>query len=210
MISISYLICTHNEGSKYLKPLFTRVLQGAIIDEDEVVVLDDNSDDPDTLEVFDLIKKNRPDIKFIYHDLNGDFAAHKNAGKAACTKPYLLQIDGDELPHENLIATLKETLLFNPTVDLYRVPRMNFVQGIKPEHIQQWGWNINEKGFINFPDYQDRIFKNIPEISWINKVHEKIVGHSTHAELPAVDDYCLLHVKNIIRQELQNKFYSTL
>lgn len=210
MIGISYLITVKNEGRKYLTALFKRVIMNSIPGEDEIIILDDYSDDPDTVEVLNKIKENRPDIQIFQHHLEGDFATHKNYGKSKCTKDYIFQLDGDEVPHENLLGTLKETLLFNPTVDLYRVPRINIVSGLTPEHVQKWGWNVDERGFVNYPDYQDRIFKNISTIFWQNKVHEKIVGHSTNADLPAVDDYCLLHAKSILRQEQQNSFYSTL
>jgi glycosyltransferase involved in cell wall biosynthesis len=210
MVGISYLITTHNEGKAYLIPLFKRILMNDVEGEDEIVVLDDYSDDPDTIQVLELTKKNRPDVKIIQHHLDGDFSKHKNFGKEHCTKHFIFQIDGDELPHENLIYALKETILFNHTVDLFRVPRINIVPNITPHHIAKWGWRVNDKGHINFPDYQDRVFRNVPDIHWQNKVHEKIVGHNTHAELPDVEDYCLLHVKELSRQEQQNAFYSTL
>jgi len=210
MIGISFLLTVHNEGKAYLTNLFKRVIMNANHEEDEIVILDDFSDDPDTLDILERTRQNRPDIKIIQHHLDGDFASHKNFGKSHCTKPYIFQLDGDECPHELLIQTLKETLLFNPTVELYRVPRLNLVHGITPEHIQKWGWRMDEQGFLNRPDYQDRIFRNIPEIKWQNKVHEKIVGHSTHAELPDVEEYCILHVKDIFRQCKQNDLYRTL
>ena len=34
------------------------------------------------------------------------------------------------------------------------------------------GWNVNDKGWVNWPDYQWRIWKNKPKIKWKNKVHE--------------------------------------
>jgi hypothetical protein len=56
-----------------------------------------------------------------------------------------------------------------------------------------------------------RILKNIPEIRWVNKVHEKIVGYKTHAFLPYdQEEWCLQHPKTIERQERQNNFYDTL
>jgi glycosyltransferase involved in cell wall biosynthesis len=210
MVGISYLITTHNEGKKYLIPLFKRILMNDVNGEDEIVILDDYSDDPETLEVLELTSKNRPDVKIVKHHLDGDFAAHKNYGKNQCTKQYVFQIDGDECPHENLIHTLKETILFNHTVELFRVPRINVVPGITADHIARWGWNVNDKQWLNFPDLQDRIFRNVLEIKWQNKVHEKIIGHTTHSELPPIEDYCLLHIKTLDRQEKQNQFYSTL
>jgi hypothetical protein len=97
----------------------------------------------------------------------------------------------------------------NSQVDVYLVPRINTVSGITEEHIQKWRWNV-EGERINFPDYQWRIYKNKPEIQWVNKVHERLDGFKVYSMLPAQDDFCLLHPKTIEKQELQNQFYNTL
>lgn len=119
--------------------------------------------------------------------------------------------------HENLLNTLEEIILNNNEVELFYIPRINIVQGITPEHVKMWGWNINDKGWVNYYDPQGRICVNKPELVWEGNVHERIVGHITHATLPAFDsdnnptpDYCLLHIKDIRRQENQNNFYNSL
>lgn len=63
---------------------------------------------------------------------------------------------------------------------------------------------------INFPDYQWRLYRNKPTIRWVNKVHEKLSGHDNYGILPAEVSWCLYHVKDIMRQEKQNAFYSSL
>jgi hypothetical protein len=78
------------------------------------------------------------------------------------------------------------------------------------EHINKWRWNVNEKGWVNWPDYQTRIIQNSPKIKWQNKVHEQIVGISTRGVLPTEEEWCLYHPKTIGRQETQNRFYDSL
>jgi glycosyltransferase involved in cell wall biosynthesis len=181
----------------YLDPLFQNLLK-FIQPEDEIVVVDDMSDEPSTLLT---ISK--------YEDK--DFAEHKNFAKSKCTKEYIFFIDADENINTGLLSTLKEILYNNPQVDLFLVPRVNVVVGLTEEHKSKWGWTTNDKGWVMFPDYQTRIVKNIPEIKWEGKVHERLVGHKTHTALPhETEDYCLLHIKNIDRQEAQNKLYNTL
>ena len=109
-----------------------------------------------------------------------------------------------------LINNIPNIIESNPYNDVYLVPRVNTVKGLTQEHIQKWGWNVNEKGWINWPDYQWRILKNIPEIKWVNKVHEKLEGFKTYANLPPMKDLALYHPKEIKRQEQQNEYYSTL
>jgi hypothetical protein len=95
-------------------------------------------------------------------------------------------------------------------VEVLRVPRINTVAGLTNEHIQKWGWNVNEQGWVNFPDYQWRIYKRTPYIVWENRVHEVLNGFKSLAHLPAEEEFCLYHHKDIKRQEKQNELYSKL
>jgi hypothetical protein len=141
--------------------------------------------------------------------LNKDFASFKNNLSKYCTKDYIFQIDADEYPHLYLIESLPQILEYNP-IDAILVPRINTVGGLTAQHIGQWGWNVNENGWVNFPDYQWRIWKNNKKIKWINKVHERLDGFQTYSPLPQMEEYCLYHPKDIKRQEKQNQFYNTL
>jgi hypothetical protein len=98
----------------------------------------------------------------------------------------------------------------NSEVDLFFVPRINTVEGLTQEHIIKWRWNVDEKGWVNFPDYQTRIYKKSPEIKWEGKVHERITGTKTFSPLPAEEVWCLYHPKNIEKQEKQNNYYGTI
>ena len=95
-------------------------------------------------------------------------------------------------------------------VDLIWLPRVNTVSGITEQHIQQWGWRVTEKGWINYPDYQARVFRNDNDIKWIKPVHEIISGVKTFSHLPPYEELSLIHHKTIEKQEKQNKLYSEL
>ena len=140
----------------------------------------------------------------------GHFADWKNELTTMCSGDYIFQIDADEYPNEYLIESLPEILKTNSEVEVYVVPRVNTVEGLTQEHIQKWGWRVNDNGWVNYPDYQWRIYKNIPDIKWKNKVHEVLEGYKTIAELPAYEDLSLYHPKSIDRQEKQNNYYNTL
>ena len=99
----------------------------------------------------------------------------------------------------------------NPEVEAYWVSRINTVNGLTKEHITKWNWNVDKRGWVNFPDRQMRIYKNDPErIKWTKPVHEQLVGYTKFAALPSNEEYCLHHPKDIKRQERQNDFYDTL
>ena len=186
--------------------------------QDEIVVqmdlhLDElNTQSLDKREVFGYIMKMQEQghILVVLNPLNNDFAAFKNHLTKQCTGDYIFQIDADELPVESLIQILPDILDKNPENDVFLVPRINTVEGLTKEHIQQWGWNVNGTGWVNWPDYQWRIWKRKSEIKWINKVHERLDGFQTYATLPQDTSLALYHPKTIDRQERQNNYYEQL
>ena len=205
-MQISYAIPVCNEHIELEKLLLFLIKK--IDDGDEIVVQCDEGNT--TIEVLRVVDKYADRVKIIEFPLNGHFSNFKNNLKENCTGDWIFQIDADELPHESLITNLKSLLKLNPTTEMFLVPRVNTVEGLTQEHINQWRWNVNEKGWVNWPDYQTRIIQNNHKIKWQNKVHEQITGISTKGALPMEEEWCLYHPKNIKKQEHQNKFYDTL
>lgn len=202
MISIAITVC--NEYQE-LENLLDYLQERALSPEYEIVVQIDQ--DNHTKEVVSVILDRG--IKHWFFPLNKDFATYKNELKNHCSGEFIFQIDADELVAIEMLELLPKIIEANPEVDLYYVPRINTVSGITPEHVQRWGWKYeNER--VNWPDYQTRIYRNIPEIKWRNAVHEVIEGHKHFTILPAVDELALIHPKTIERQEKQNEFYNTL
>lgn len=186
--------------------------------QDQIVVLMD-SRGPDsvweyldrTQRGFDLRSNNQAGhMAIVKGTFNNDFAEWKNKLNELCYGEYIFNIDADEMPHEYIVTNLPRLLSENPSVDMFMVPRINTVSGLTQEHIGKWGWRVDEKGWINFPDYQSRIYKNDSSIRWDGRVHETIVGVKTWAALPAEEQWCLYHSKTIERQEKQNNFYNTI
>ena len=208
-MKISYAIPVCNELLEITKLL--NFLKKYIDKEDEVVVLFDTNNGSQSVEQFLRAKSVNPTFFnwYPYH-FDGHFANMKNHLKSLCTGDWIFQIDADELPHESLITNLKELLKLNPTTEMFLVPRVNTVDGLTQEHVNKWRWNVNEKGWVNWPDYQTRIIQNSPKIQWVSKVHEIVTGFSTKAFLPTEEEWCLYHPKDIKRQEIQNNFYDSL
>lgn len=199
MPSISYAITACNEHREL--SLLLEVLRNNIRQEDEIVVqLDSNA-----TEKVKTVARN-----YIEFPLNKDFASFKNNLSKQCTKDYIFQIDADEYPHQHLITNLADILEYNQTIDVFLVPRINTVSELTEQHIRKWGWRVDDKGWVNFPDYQWRIWKNKNSIKWINKVHERLHGFQEYSVLPQSEEYCLFHPKDISRQEKQNALYETI
>ena len=203
-ISYAVPVCTEHKEIKNLLTFLTSYIDK----EDEIVV---QCDQGNTInEVYKVLGEFKNKIKIIEYPLKGDFASFKNNLKNNCTKEWIFQIDADEIPHESLITNLKDLLKLNPTTELFLVPRVNTVKGLTQEHVNKWRWKVNEKNWVNWPDYQTRIMQNSPKIKWTSKVHEVIIGHSGYSTLPQEQEWGLYHKKHIKKQEFQNNLYNSL
>ena len=179
--------------------------------QDEIVILFDKANGD--IEVENFLRSHSINGEFSWHsaEFQGHFADWKNKLTSLCKGNYIFQIDADEYPNELLISHLPDLLELNPDNEVYLVPRVNTVDGLTQEHINKWGWHVMANGWINWPDYQWRIWKNTPEIKWVNKVHERLDGFKTYAQLPAdTEAMALYHPKTIARQIKQNAYYDTL
>lgn len=207
-MKISYAITVCNEFEEIIK-LLTQLLNYKGENSEIVVLLDFPKASPELIEYLEL-QANADKINLIESDFGGDFAEWKNLLNSECKGEWIFQLDADEFLEPDLIANLEEILQENSDKDMIVVPRINIVSGITDEHIQKWNWKVNENGWINFPDYQTRIYKNSEKIGWVNKVHERIVGFENYSNFPSYEIYCIKHIKDIKRQEKQNEYYNTL
>ena len=141
------------------------------------------------------------------------FADWKNELTQMCSGDFIFQIDADEIPNKALLENLPEILQANPDHEVYYVPRVNTVEGLTQEHIQKWGWIVDNHGRVNWPDLQWRLYRKDKRIYWVNKVHEKLEGYKSIAALPgnySLGKLFLYHIKNIEKQEKQNQLYDTI
>jgi hypothetical protein len=208
-MKISYAITVKDELIELDKLLFK--LQKSKRDKDEIVIVYDGTNGSSQVENY-LKAQTVSSSPFRWHsfEFKNDFSELKNYITKQCTGDYIFQIDADEIPNEYLISILPTMLESNAETEVYLTPRINTVEGLTEAHIQKWGWKVDENGWVNYPDYQWRIWKNKPEIKWINKVHERLEGFKTYVTLPPQEEFSLYHPKTIERQEKQNNYYNTL
>ena len=220
-MKISYGITVYNEHTELDNLLYH--LSKHIREEDEVVVTQDISKKGDKSIVQDefyALEKvlvnyeygtyfQPKQLRVTTFEFRKDFSVLKNYTKKHCSGDYIFHIDADEIPNEVLLKQLPTILEINDT-DLVWVPRINIVNGITDWHLNHWKWRQTEQGWINFPDYQARIFRNADHIKWIKPVHEVIDGAQTYSHLPPHEELTLKHEKDIVRQEMQNKLYDTI
>lgn len=207
-MKISYAITVCNEYEEIIKLVELLVTHKRI--DDEIVILFDSNNG--TQKVLDYIseKKDLENYSIYSAKFNNHFSYWKNLLTSYCTGDYIFQIDADEFITKEFIDILPKLIKVNSNSEVMLVPRINTVEGLTDQHINKWGWIVNEKNWVNFPDYQYRIWKNIDSIRWKNKVHEVLSGYKTFVTLPPSELFCLLHPKKIEKQEKQNTLYDEI
>ena len=204
-MKISYSILVHNED-KTLEKLLKFLVKWKHMD-DEIVILDDYSDNEKTKQILDFYVSAH-DIVYEQRNLLGDFASQKNYLKSMGSGDYSFNLDADEMISRWMIQNVHDIIDGNEGIDLIYLPRINTVDGITEQHCRAYGYRLDENGWVNFPDWQGRIFRNRPNIRWEKKVHEQITGFKTYATLPTDKPFCILHPKTIEKQVEQNRFYN--
>ena len=208
-MKISYAVTVADE-IKEIQQLLHLLIQNKQ-NTDEIVVQYDNQ--KVTVEVLeylnDLVYDKKID-RLVGYPLNGDFGTYKQHLNQNCQGEWIFQLDADELLEEQLIGSLGTILDGNDSIDMFFIPRINIVNGLTEAHIQKWRWQVNDKGWVNFPDVQGRLYKNKQSIFWAGKVHEQLQGFESYTIFPQDEVYCIKHIKEIERQERQNALYETI
>lgn len=199
---ISLAIIALNEEQYIGEALNSAVGDGTSVF-DEIIVVDGGSTD-NTKTIAHKYTTN-----IFVNKFEDDFAKQRNFAISKCTCPWIFMLDADERISLNLLTIIPELLEGNENVDLFFLPRINTIKDLqsKPWLISQYGWKIDEKDRVNYPDWQGRIFKNRPNICWSGRVHERITGAKVIAYL---EGYDLIHEKDWERQIRQNNYYSKL
>lgn len=136
-IFISYTVLTHNEDES-LKKLLDQ-LHSIMKDEDEIIIVDDFSDNPKTLEIFEDFTK-RGQTRVLKRKLEGDFASQKNYADSMAKNDWIFNIDADEYLGDKLAKEHKELISLNNECELIQISRVNIVDGVTENHFRMWGW----------------------------------------------------------------------
>jgi hypothetical protein len=195
-MKISYAITVCNEFVE-IQRLVKFLLENKRKQDEIIILYDEGNGDP-SIEEFLRAKSVNGEFNWHKGKFDRHFANWKNKLNSLCSGDYVFQIDADEIPSEVLIDNLPQILEQND-IDVIMVPRINTVDGLTEAHISKWRWQVNEHGWVNWPDYQWRIYRRVESITWERPVHEVLAGYKT-----------IIHSKTIDRQEQQNNFYENL
>lgn len=194
-MKITYSIQVCNE-SRELYSLINFLLK-VIDEEDNVQVIVDSLHKTDKVDkVIDHFKEKISVFERPFDTFYKNACYHKEVS----TGEYIFQIDADEMPQEKLIRNLKN-IITETEAEIFFIPRINIHPGITQSFIDYYKFNINEAGWINWPDYQGRLYKNCEGITWTDELHSKLTGSNKVQGIVAKPELALWHIKSMEKQE---------
>jgi hypothetical protein len=209
-MSISYTISVYNESLEINKLL--SFLSQEIAPEDEIVVVHTYRNPEEQHEKWFLDIQNickKYSHKYTNFHFQNNFGAMKNYLSSLASKDFITNFDADEIANRDTIHMWKD-IVENHPFDLYLIPRINIVDNYTIEDVNKYGWSINENGWINWPDYQPRIYKNYCGIEWVGDVHEQLKNYKQAVALPSQPNLSIIHHKTIEKQRKQNSLYDSI
>jgi hypothetical protein len=200
--SIGYMILCKNEDSS-LELLLKQITKLKAPQDKVYVVRDKNGNNNKTKYILESYKD-----EIIAFEKPVDKAIHdqKNWLAKQSDTDYLFYLDADELLDERFY-TIVHQLIEGNDVDVFFLPRTNIVIGITEEYRASRGWKLDEKGRINWPDVQDRLFRNKRGIHFNPIPHGRLIGQDTYTMLPEEELYAIYHEKSIEKQKSDNEWH---
>ena len=223
MANLSICITVWNEHAELA--LLLEQLYPCLGAEDEIILQGDQG--KVTPKVVSVVREyiNRDNFVYLEYPLNRDFATYKNNCIKQAEKDYIFWLDADELFSADLLEIYRQTIVQSPDTQAFAIPRANVVIGLENTDVEKWRWSVKNEprvidftvpqkygiteqpNFVNWPDYQFRIWKNNLGICYNGTVHERLVGFKNYAYIEPELDFALWHVKRVERQRSQNAFY---
>lgn len=75
-----------------------------------------------------------------------------------CNGQYMFCIHSTEIPDERLLKNIKGILSYYKP-EVVAIPRINIMHGYTSEELKEFKYTVNDtNGWVNWPDYHDRIF----------------------------------------------------
>lgn len=200
MTRITYAICVCDEHRELddLLHFLTKVKEP----EDDINILVDSGRVTDA--VRDVLERYKEQCTVNERKFCGNFSDHRNYHQSLCTGDYIFVIDADEMPQEVLLKNIKQ---FDG--DILAIPRINICPGYTSEWLQEHKFSMTNTGWINWPDFQLRYYKNNGQVKWSRGLHEYLTGGSV-GKLDANPELALFHIKSVQRQDKQADLYKAL
>jgi glycosyltransferase involved in cell wall biosynthesis len=168
MSRISIVVNTLNEEKNIKNAL------GSVLWADEIIVCDNYSSDK-TVEI-----AKEMGAKVYKFKGRGYVEPARNFAISKASGDWILILDADELITSLLAEELKKVANSDSEVDFVKIPRKNIIYG---KFMKASFW---------WPDYQIRFFKK-GKVKWSNKIHSQPITDGAGVDLPAQENYAILH-----------------
>lgn len=194
-MKLTYTIQVCNESRELfsLLNLLTRIID----DEDEINVIVDSTHTTDKV---GIVLDNFRDSVTTFNRPFDSFKKNLDFHKEKATGDYIFNIDADEMPQESLIKIIKK-VIEETGAEIIAVPRINIHPDITSEEAKEFGFNINEVGFINWPDFQTRVYKRCDHVYWTDELHTKLTGSDKAVAVKPLPSVALWHIKSMDKQK---------
>ena len=191
-ITYSIQVCNESRELYSLLNLLTRVID----DEDYIDVIVDSNN---TTEKVSLVLEHFKDRITVYERPFDNFKTNSSFHTDVAKGEYVFHIDADELPQQSLIKLLKQ-VISETGAEIVAIPRINIHPDITEEEATERKWEINDVGFINWPDYQLRLHKKCDHIYWTDTLHTKLTGSDKVTGIKAIPSLAMWHIKSMDKQ----------
>lgn len=194
-MKVTYTIQVCNES----RELFSLInfLKKTIDEEDDIHVVADSN--RVTSRVESVLEHFKDDIT-VFKRPFGNFCDNSQFHSDKANGDYIFGLDADEMPREFLIKNVKK-IIEESGADIIAVPRINIDPGYTEEFLERRNYKINEMGWINWPDFQGRIYKKCDYIKWTDEMHTKLTGTDKIVGVQATPHLALWHIKSIEKEE---------
>jgi len=176
--AISVVIPNYNKGDLVLKTVAS-VQASKEVGPLEIIVVDDRSTDPLTLEALKQLRK-EPDVQVLENEGKGPGAA-RNRGLRAAAAPYLLFLDNDDLLAPNFLKAALDHLAAQPADVAYAYPDLVLFTG--PDDLR---WRPTPE----FSLKRLRIFNTVP-VSCLYRTEDLCAVGGMATDLSAMEDWDL-------------------
>lgn len=199
-MKVTYTIQVCNE-SRELFSLINFLIK-TIDPDDEINVVADSNNVTDKVEsVLEHFKEKINVFKRPFDEFGKNCQFHTEMA----TGDFVFMIDADETPNEILIKHIKKIIEQSGNEIIY-IPRMNIHPDLTEEDRHAFGFKVNESGFVNWPDYQGRIYKKCDHIKWSDEMHTRLEGTKKMCRLEPKIELGLWHIKCMNKQTSRWKF----
>jgi len=192
-ITYSIQVCNESRELYSLLNFLIKVIDG----EDNIHVVVDSLHKTDKV---DKVIEHFKDKITVFERPFDNFHENATYHTTVSTGDYTFLIDADEMPQEMLIKNIRN-VIDEEKSEIIWVPRINIHPGITQEFLHSCQFKMNEVGWINWPDYQSRIYKKCENVKWSNQMHIKLEGSDKVTYLKPMPSLALWHIKSIEKQE---------